>query len=81
MILDYGKEKFSLIEIKFYNKILDIDEKITDNIINKKDEFLNQIKKVHKEMDVIFISLLGTNNKDRRINYIDISLKEIFEQL
>lgn len=81
LILDYGKEKFSLIEVKFYNKILDIDEKITNDIINKKDEFLNQIKKVHKEMDVIFISLLGTNNKDRRINYIDISLKEIFEQL
>lgn len=76
IIIDYGKEVFSLVEVKFYNQKLDVDSKIMDNIINKKNEFLSSIKKINKEMDVIFVSLLGTNNKDGRINYIDVCLKD-----
>lgn len=79
LILDYGKDKFSLIEVKYYNKIFDVDGNIVDNILNKKDEFLNSIKRVNKEMDIIFISLLGTNHKDNRIHYIDVNISEILK--
>lgn len=81
LILDYGKERFSLIETKFHQTIFDVDFEYTNNILNKKQCFLDSVKKVNKEMDIIFFSLLGTKNKDGRLNYMDISLKEIIEKM
>lgn len=79
LILDYGRESFSLIEVKYHNETLNVDEKITDNLLNKRNEFLKSIRKTKKEMDIIMISLLGTKNKDGRVNYIDLSLKSILD--
>lgn len=76
IILDYGKETFSLIEVKFYNQKLEVNYQIMDSIINKKNEFLSSVKKINKEMDVVFVSLLGSENKDGRLNYIDVCLKD-----
>lgn len=81
LVLDYGKERFSLIETKFHQTIFDVDFDYTNNILNKKQCFLNSVSKINKEMDIIFFSLLGTKNKDGRLNYIDLSLKEIIEKM
>lgn len=79
LIIDYGKEKFSLIEAKFYQNIFEINEKETTDIIRKKEDFLNSINKINKEMDVILFTIMGTKNKDGRIQYIDICLKDMIE--
>lgn len=79
LILDYGKETFTLIEAKYYNQPLLIDDKMTDNILNKRKAFLDSVDKSKKEMDVIIVSLIGTKNKSGRLIYRDISMKEIIE--
>lgn len=57
----------------------EINEKETDDIIRKKEDFLNSISKVNKEIDVVLFSLMGTKNKDGRIQYIEsfIALKDM----
>lgn len=67
----------NLIEAKFYQNVFEINEKETDDIIRKKEDFLNSISKVNKEIDVVLFSLMGTKNKDGRIQYIDIALKDM----
>lgn len=77
LIIDFLNKHFSLIEVKFYDKVFVVDQEIANNILNKKEQFLESLKTKNNDIDVIFVSLLGTKNNSY-LNYLDVSLLDVF---
>lgn len=82
LLLSYSDNLFSIIECKNYNKIYDFNLEDEYELLNKRNEFLqNQKPTIRKKakIDFILFSMFGSKN-NTLFPYFDISLNEIINR-
>lgn len=83
LIIDYGKNQYSIVECKHYNNYLKLDENFYLDLENKKQEFslfLEKNKKKKHHIDFVVFSIYGVdpNSKGNVLpNVFDVNLTEV----
>lgn len=76
LIIEYSDKKYSIVECKFKDSIFKIDDKYQQNLINKKNNFinyLNQRKINNPQIDFVLFSMYGaelSKPDDKRIGFV-----------